>query len=169
MGNDNTRSIKLIEDGVKDHMLPIITKIDTTHEFFKALEEMFAINNTTRIITLKDKISNIKMNKGETISSYLMRIIEIRYKIFIIGHLCDAKELTIMTLKGLPTSWNTFRKGVCSRPKFPKLDRLKVDCIQRDCMLESRGIGTTTTKEDIQILSTQVNKRKKNSKGKENI
>lgn len=153
--------MKLIVDGAKTQLLPIIAELDTAYEIYKALEDMFEINNTIRSITLRDKLSNIKMNKGETISSYFMRITELRNQLSTIGHIYDNKELTIMALKGLPTSWDTFRQGVCSHNKFPKLDKLKVDCIQEECMLISQGIGISSTKEDIQALSTQVNKSKK--------
>ena len=73
-----------------------------------------------------------------------------------------------MALKGHPASWDTlsFRQGVCSRSKFPKLDRLKVDCIQEECMQLSRGMNISSTREDMQVLSTQVNKKKKKQKFK---
>ena len=53
---DNARSMKMIDDGVKYHLLPIIFELDITHEMLQTLEEMFEINNTTRILNLKDKI-----------------------------------------------------------------------------------------------------------------
>ena len=75
---DNSRAMKLIVDGVKDHLLPIISELDTAHEMLKTLEEMFEITNTKRILNLKDSLSHIKMNKGKTIASYFMRITEHR-------------------------------------------------------------------------------------------
>ena len=68
---DNIKSTRLIVDVVKTHLLPIILELEATHEMLKALEDMFEINNTTRIITLRE---NIKMNKRETISYYFKRI-----------------------------------------------------------------------------------------------
>ena len=75
---DNARAMKLIMDGVRDHLLPIISELEIAHEMLKTLEEMFEINNTTRILNLKDNLSHIKMNKGETIASYFMRITKLR-------------------------------------------------------------------------------------------
>ena len=106
------------------------------------------------------------MNKGETISSYFMRIIELRNQLSIIGHVYDGKELTIMALNGLPPSWDTFRQGVCSQTRFPKFERVKVDCIQEECMQISRGLNISSSKEDMQVLSTQVNKKRKKQKFK---
>ncbi len=105
---DNARAMKLIVDGVKDHLLPIIFELDTAHEMLKTLEEMFEINNTMRILNLKDKLSNIKMNKEETIASYFMRITELRNQLSKKSHIYDEKELTMIALRGLPQSWKTF-------------------------------------------------------------
>lgn len=68
---NNIKFMRLIVNGVKTHLFPIILELEATHEMLKALEDMLEINNTTRIITLRD---NIKMNKRETISSYFKRI-----------------------------------------------------------------------------------------------
>ena len=150
--------MKLIMDGVKDHLLPIISELDTAHEMFKALQEMFEINNTTRILSVKDNLSNIKMSKGESVTSYFMRITELRNQLSTIGHIYDEKELTMIALKGLPSSWKTFRQGVCAHSKIPKLARLKADCIQEEGMLMSQD--DTSIGCDVQALTTQVNKKK---------
>ena len=75
---DNIKEMRLIVDAVKTHLLPIISELETAHKMLNTLEVMFEINNTTRIITLRDNLSSIKMNKGETICSYFMRLTEQR-------------------------------------------------------------------------------------------
>ena len=77
------------------------------------------------------------MNKGETISSYFMRITKLTNQLSALGHICKDKELAIMALKGLPKSWETFKQGLCSRYKVPKLSKIKADCIQEKCMLKA--------------------------------
>lgn len=77
--------MKLIVDGVRDHLLPTIFELDIAHEMLKTLEEIFVIKNTMRIINLKDILSNIKMEIGESIASYFMRITELRNQISKIG------------------------------------------------------------------------------------
>lgn len=51
---DNTKAMELLVDGVKDHLLHIITKLDSVYDMFKSPEDMFEINNTSRILTLKN-------------------------------------------------------------------------------------------------------------------
>ena len=48
--------MKLIVDSVKTHLLPVISELETAHEMYNALGNMFEINNVVRIITLKDRI-----------------------------------------------------------------------------------------------------------------
>ena len=83
---NNTKAMKLLVDRVKDHILPIKIKLDLAYAMFKALEDMFEINNTSRLLALKNQLHHIKMNQGETITSYLMRIAELRNQLSTIGH-----------------------------------------------------------------------------------
>lgn len=40
---NNIKEMKLLIDGVKDHLVPIIIRLDSTYAMLKALEEMFEI------------------------------------------------------------------------------------------------------------------------------
>lgn len=147
--NDN-KAMKLLVDGVKDHIVPIISKLDTAYLMFSTLENMFEINNTSRILALKQQLHHIKMNQSETITSYFMRITELRNQLSTIGHTFDSKELTMLALNGLPTSWESFIQGISARSKLPKFDRLKTDCIQEESRLITRGIGINSQNEEMQ-------------------
>ena len=145
---------------VKNHLLPIITKLNSTYDMMKSLEDMFEINNTYRRLTLKNQLSNIKMNRGENITSYLMRVTDLRNQLLTIGHVYDSKELILVTLNGLPSSWENFRQGVCAHSKLSKFDRLKADCIQEECNLISRGIIDESKNEGFQALTTKLKGKK---------
>ena len=47
---DNIKAMEILVDAIKDYLLPIITKLDSAYDMFKALEVMFEINNTSRIV-----------------------------------------------------------------------------------------------------------------------
>ena len=119
---DNIRVMELLVDGVKNNLLPFIAKLESAYNMTKALKDMFEINNTSRHLTLKNQLAIMKMNKVETITSYLMRITDLRNQLLTIGHIYDSKELTMVTLNGLPTLWENFRQGVCASSKLPKFD-----------------------------------------------
>lgn len=121
MGKGQHKAMELLVDEVKDCLLPIITNLYSAYDMFKALENMFEIKNTSRILTLENQLSNIKMNKGETITSYFMRITVLRNQLSRIGHIYDSKELTI-TLNRLLISSKNFGQGISDHSKLPKFD-----------------------------------------------
>lgn len=82
----NHKAMKMLVDSVKDHIMPIISKLETTYGMFKALEEMHEINNTSRAPALKQQLHHVKMTKGKSITSYFRRIIELRDQLSTIGH-----------------------------------------------------------------------------------
>lgn len=148
--------------------MTVISKYETTFQMFKALADIYEINNTSRALTLNKQLHHIKMNKGETVTSYFLRITELRDQLSTIGHIVDNKELAMMALNGLPTSWESFIQGISARSKFPKFDRLKTDCIQEESWLVTRGIKQNNGNEDIQVLNSNSYKKgkKKNFKRK---
>ena len=129
-GKEKTRSMELLVDGVKNYLLPFITKLDSTNDMLRVVEDMSKINKTSRCLTLKNQHNTIKMNKGETFTSYLMRIKYLRNQFLKIGHIYDSTEITMVTSNKLCASWENFRQWVCAHSKLPKFDRLKVDYIQ---------------------------------------
>src|SRR5271156_6305871 len=72
----NNKAKKIIIDAVKDHILPSIARLKTAYEVFKTIQETYEINNTSKLLTLKQQLLNLKINKGETITSYFIRISE---------------------------------------------------------------------------------------------
>ena len=164
----NNKAKKIIVDSVKDHILPSIENLKKAFEIFTTIKNAFEINNSSRLITLKNQLMNIKMNKGETISSYFGRISEIRNHLNSIGNKVEDQELSILTLRGLPISWDAFIQ-VVSRPSIPSFDQLKNDCISEESRLISRGIVHTQEEENHALVSTQNHQEKKRKfKGKKN-
>lgn len=42
----NKKAMKILVDVVKDHIVPIISKLDTTYQMFTILKHMYEINST---------------------------------------------------------------------------------------------------------------------------
>ena len=70
--------MKIVIDSVKDHILPSISNLRTTYEMFTTIKNTFKINNTSRLLTLKQQVLYIKMNNGESLTSYFLRIAELK-------------------------------------------------------------------------------------------
>jgi hypothetical protein len=61
----------LIQDGVKDHLIPHLAKKKTTKEMWDALKNLYEAKNEKRKMALKDKLHDTKMGKNESVASYL--------------------------------------------------------------------------------------------------
>jgi hypothetical protein len=63
----------------------------------------------------------------------------------------------VMTLNGLPRSWDSFIQGICSRRKLIKFSRLQEDCTQEKATLVERE---DKLRDDDQDLATHTRKVK---------
>ena len=116
---------------------------------------------------MKQDLPYIKINNGESSTSYFLRISELKDQLATIESQVDDKELSIIALKGLPLSWETFIRGLSSRPDLPKFELLKNECTQEESRLVSRGINL---KQEgyIQALHANMNNKEKKGKFKKN-
>ena len=68
------------------------------------------------------------MKSGESITQYFLRITELKDQLATMKNQVDDKELSMIALRGLPLSWETFIKGLSSRLVLLKFDQLKNEC-----------------------------------------
>ena len=69
---------KITEDSIHKHLVSYISELSTSKEMYDKLVGMFGASNANQILFLKNKLKDIKMDKGESIQSYFMRITEIK-------------------------------------------------------------------------------------------
>ena len=85
-------------DSVRDHLVPQISEKTTTTKMFKTLKNLFEHNNINVTLTLRNKLSNMKMRKSENIASYFMRITELRDKLKSSGDNLEENSLVMISL-----------------------------------------------------------------------
>ena len=68
-----------------------------------------------------------------------MRISKIKDQLSTSSEVVSDKELVLITLAGLPSSWETFITTINNNDKFPTLDELLGKCSQEDGKMISRG------------------------------
>ena len=107
---------------------------------FSTIQSTFEINNISRLLTLKQDLLYIKIKNGESVTSYFLRIIELKDQLAIMQNQIDDKELSMIALRGLPLSWKTFIRGLRFCLKLPKFDQLKNECTQEESRLASKGL-----------------------------
>ena len=79
---NGAKARRILVDLVRDHLVPQISEEKTTRKMFKTLKNLFEHSNINVTLTLRNKLSNMKMTKSENIASYFMRITELWDKLF---------------------------------------------------------------------------------------
>ena len=82
-------------------MVAYISDLVTSKEMYDKLVGMFKANNANQILFLKNKLKDIKMDRGEFIKSYFMRITKIKNDLLSIGEVVVDTERTLIALGGL--------------------------------------------------------------------
>jgi hypothetical protein len=112
---EDVKARKIIIYLVRDHLLPRIPILKTTYEMYEALKDMFQSDNTLRALTLKGQLQSTKMTKGDIVSTFFMKILEIKYQLDAIGEIMSDRELVLSTLKNLPKHWEPFLQSISGR------------------------------------------------------
>ena len=73
-------------DSVKDHLVPQIFEKMTARKMFRALRKLFEDNNINCALALGNQLSNLKMSRLESVSSYFVSILELKNQLSIIGY-----------------------------------------------------------------------------------
>jgi hypothetical protein len=156
---------RIMSDSVKDHLIPHISELQTTRQMYEALNRLYESKDIIYNLTLINQLRNMKMENLESVTSYLMRVSQIRDQLATIGDVISDKELVTTTLNGFPTFWIPFVQGVCARSKLPKFDKLWVDCTHKESRIADQHRRLIVEEEE--ALTVQKNKRisfKRNNK-----
>jgi metal-responsive CopG/Arc/MetJ family transcriptional regulator len=68
---EDVKARKIMIYSIRDHLLPCIANLKTAYEMYEALKNMFESDNTLRALTLKGRLQNINMTKGDTVAASL--------------------------------------------------------------------------------------------------
>ena len=63
-------------------------------------------------MVLKEKLRNTKMGKGESVSSYLTKLRQMKDELTTVGESVDGTELVRIALNGFSKSWDVFVRGI---------------------------------------------------------
>jgi hypothetical protein len=126
---------RIVLDSVKDHLIPHISELQIARQMYEALSRLYERKYISQNLALRNQLRNMKMENSEYVSSYLMRVSQIRDQLATIRDVISDKEIVTTTLNGLPTFWIPFVQGVCARSKLPKFDKLWEDCTHEETRL----------------------------------
>jgi hypothetical protein len=121
------KSQRIIMDGVKDHLSPHLDEKKTTQEMWDALQNLFEVKNENQKMALKDKLHDTKMGKGESVSSYLIWVYQVKDDLDTIGEVVIDSELVTISLKGFTKDWEFFVKCVVGHENIANWSRFWED------------------------------------------
>ena len=113
-------------------MVSYISDFETSKEMYDKLVGMFKVNNANQVLFLKNKLKDIKMDEGESIQSYFMRITEIKNDLLSIGEVISDRELTSIALGGLTREWDVFNTTIFNNDRIPGFDELFARCTKKN-------------------------------------
>ena len=69
---------RIIDDSIKDHLIPQVSSLKTPEAMFDVLTKLFEGKNINRKMTLRNQLKNVKIQNEETIQSYFTRVSQIK-------------------------------------------------------------------------------------------
>jgi len=96
---------RIILEGIRDHIFSSHHGKDTPYSMWKTLKDLYQNSSDQRKLALKVKLRRIKMEKGDTISTYLNKLTTYRDELGSVGITIANDDMVSLTLLGLPKSW----------------------------------------------------------------
>jgi hypothetical protein len=70
--------MSIIVDSIKYHLIPYIYHLDSSKRMYDALINLFSVRNIGQVMSLKNEICDMKMNDDDNITSYFVRISQLK-------------------------------------------------------------------------------------------
>jgi putative lipoic acid-binding regulatory protein len=71
-------AIIIIVDYIKDHLIPYISHLNSSKNMYDSLTNLFSVRNIGQVMSLKNELCDMKMNDDNNITSYFVRISQLR-------------------------------------------------------------------------------------------
>jgi hypothetical protein len=168
--DNEINAMSIIVDSVKDHLIPYISHLDSSKKMYDALTNLFSVRNIGQVMSLKNELCDMKMNDDDNITSYFVRISQLRDQLQAIEEIISEKELVNIVLNGLPKTWDAFSTSMNTRTKYPTFEEIWTCCAQEESRISTKE--KSQKKYDDQAYTTKFkkfrNKKKFGSRKKPN-
>jgi hypothetical protein len=131
-------AMSIIVDSIKDHLIPYISHLDSLKKMYDALTNLFSARNIGQVMSLKNELRDMKMNDDDSITSYFVRIFQLRDQLQAIEEITSEKELVNIVLNGLPKTWDAFAASMNTRKEYPTFEELWTCCAQEESRINAK-------------------------------
>jgi putative lipoic acid-binding regulatory protein len=119
---NDINSMSIIVDSIKDHLIPYISHHDSSKKMYDSLTNLFLVRNIGKVMSLKNELCDMKMSDDDNITSYLVRISQLRDQLQAIEEIISEKELVNIVLNGLPKTWDAVAARMNTRKEYPTFE-----------------------------------------------
>jgi hypothetical protein len=166
--DNDINAMSIMVDSIKYHLIPYISHLDSSKKMYDALTNLFSVRNIGQVMSLKNELCDMKMNDDDNITSYFVRISQLRDQLQAIEEIISEKELVNIVLNGLPKTWDAFAASMNTRKEYPTFEELWTCCAQEESRISAKE--KPQKKYDDQAFTTKFkhfrNKRKFGSRKK---
>jgi hypothetical protein len=96
--DNDINAMSIIVDYIKYHLIPYISHLDSSKKMYDALTNLFSVRNIGQVMSLKNGLCDMKMNDDDNITSYFVRISQLRDQLQAIEEIISRKELLNIVL-----------------------------------------------------------------------
>jgi len=134
----DAKAKRIILEEVKDHIIHHLVGKKTSKEMWTAIIGLYQGTSEARKLVLRDMLRNIKMEKSESVVSYLTRFTQVKDELAGVVETVPDRDMVSFALLGFPKSWENFIDAVSGREKLPDWERLWSDCVQEEIRKQTR-------------------------------
>jgi hypothetical protein len=131
-------AMSIIVDSIKYHLIPYISHLDSSKKMYDALTNLFSVRNIGQVMSLKNELRDMKMNDDDNITSYFVRISQLRDQLQAIEEITSKKELVSIVLNGLPKTWDAFSTSMNTRKEYLTFEELWTCCAQEESRINAK-------------------------------
>jgi hypothetical protein len=131
-------AMSIIVESIKYHLIPYISHLDSSKKMYDAITNIFSVRNIGQIMSLENELCDMNMNDDENITSYFLRISQLRDQLQAIEEIISEKELVNIVLNGLPKTWDAFSASMNTRKEYPTFEELWTCCTQEESRISAK-------------------------------
>jgi hypothetical protein len=136
--DNDINAMSIIVDSIKYHLIPYISHLDSSKKMYDVLTNLFSVKNIGQVMSLKNELRDMKMNDYDNITSYFVRISQLRDQLQAIEEIISEKELVNIVLNGLPKTWDAFSASINTRKEYPIFEELWTCCTQEESRISAK-------------------------------
>jgi hypothetical protein len=139
----NVAIMEMFKDNDSNAMSVIVDSINISHlnsskNMYDALTNLFSVRNIGQVMSLNVELCDMKTNDDDIMTSYFVKISQLRDQLQAIEEIISQKELVNIVLNGLPKTWDAFVASMDTRKEYPTFEEIWTCCAQEESRISAK-------------------------------